>query len=395
VIVRLICKGKLVTHAGHRKGWRWRWWQLVVAVPVVVFLSLAAVLLHYKWCTDRAIKAILAKHGEADHLLTNASLACDDEELKPLLELLIAARGPDRLGLRIRASDKSMPLVGQMTWLKALSLACPGVTDEGLRHLTRLKRLRRLHLGKQEVGGNTRASAAVTDKGLPYIAQFKGLEHLNLAGTAVTDEGIQVLAALPALRDLQVFGANVTAEGLERLVGKSPSLQNPEMRKWIAGLRKRMVLQTDDQTARPALARLIQLRQPTESLFLEGHGMTDRSLELVGRMTWLRELKLHDTAVTDQGLADVAQIKSLETLELRAAKVCDDGIQVLAGLPALRKLYVLRCNVTADGLERLVAKLPGLANPEMQKRIERLRESISLATDDQSARPALERLIQL
>ena len=68
--------------------------------------------------------------------------------------------------------------------------ASHGVTDEGLRHLAKLPRLRVLNLSK----------TSITDRGLRVLRDLPALESLSVSLTGITDEGAAHLAACPALR---------------------------------------------------------------------------------------------------------------------------------------------------------------------------------------------------
>lgn len=151
-----------------------------------------------------------------------------------------------------------------------------------------------------------------------------------------------------------------------------------------------------DEELNSLLKLLIAARGPNTLHLVKR--VSDDSMPLVGQMIWLHSLLLDSPAVTDKGLSHltglqeilylslsggsmtdnglvfVAKLQSLEKLRLRGLKITDDGIQVLAALPRLRELSISKTNVTAEGLERLMRKLPSLNNPDMQRRITRMRQ---------------------
>jgi hypothetical protein len=58
---------------------------------------------------------------------------------------------------------------------------------------------------------------AVTDEGVRHLARLRALQHLDLSGTSVTDAGLQVLRDLPELRTLSLAWTRVTEEGIGAL----------------------------------------------------------------------------------------------------------------------------------------------------------------------------------
>jgi len=80
-------------------------------------------------------------------------------------------------------AKEDLKSVGQLRYLRFLSLEANPVTDEGVVHLEKLSRL----------------------------------ETLNLSNTAITDRSLNVLIKLPKLRDLDVSGTNISADGVKTL----------------------------------------------------------------------------------------------------------------------------------------------------------------------------------
>lgn len=159
-------------------------------------------------------------------------------------------------------------------------------------------------------------------------------------------------------------------------------VQNAGPVAWTGSLQHLYVSGTDEQ-AIPALEVMIRHRIPFVLSFFPESKITDRSLRVVGRMTWLHELYLAEHSITDEGLDELENLDELTYLELAGTLVTDEGIQTLTALASLRHLGVLRTRVTADGLERLVRKMPSLQTSYMEEQIARLRErAIRDAIDD-------------
>jgi hypothetical protein len=84
---------------------------------------------------------------------------------------------------RLRLSDASLAAIPEQ--VTNLALTDVPITDDGIKHLFRLRQLSRLGLG----GTN------VTDVGLALLASLNSLEWINLERTKVTNEGIGLLKA--------------------------------------------------------------------------------------------------------------------------------------------------------------------------------------------------------
>ena len=84
------------------------------------------------------------------------------------------------------------------------------ITDEGLRHLKKCRRLQGFDLALCD-GGN------ISEIGIGYLTELHELESLSLGDIKVTDEGISNLLKLPKLKSVS-FGENaVSVKSVKRL----------------------------------------------------------------------------------------------------------------------------------------------------------------------------------
>jgi hypothetical protein len=120
----------------------------------------------------------------------------------PQLRTLVCVALPEN-----QLTDQGMRHLTKMSQLELLSITGSRITDEGVRWLTGLTSLRSLTL-----------SFAVSDSSLATIAQMSKLEVLNLTQTNVTDAGIAKLAGLERLDTLILNGTPIRGDGLSALV---------------------------------------------------------------------------------------------------------------------------------------------------------------------------------
>lgn len=111
------------------------------------------------------------------------------------VEALIAI---DRLGGVVTADDAGV---------KKIDLAKTAVTDADLVLLDAFPELVELDLRLTKV----------TDEGIPHVARLKKLRFLNLFRTPLTDRGLQQLSGLTELETLLIGGTKITSEGLAAL----------------------------------------------------------------------------------------------------------------------------------------------------------------------------------
>lgn len=151
--------------------------------------------------------------------------------------------------------DDSVRHLTRMHRLVGIRLRGPThVSDAGLKHISKLKKLRELDIG----------SSRITDAGLVHLAELKQLEHLDLNQIdEISDAGLAHLHGLKALKTLELMRANITDAGLDQIAD---------------------------------LTRL-------EWLGLAETSITDDGLAKLSNLKSLKLLDVRNTAVTKQGLA--------------------------------------------------------------------------------------------
>ena len=84
------------------------------------------------------------------------------------------------------------------------------MTDAMLEDVSRIEHITALKLG---------GSRGVTDAGVRHLSKLSRLRHLDLSGTGITDRGLEVLRSLPELETVSLAWTTVTDAGVAHLSG--------------------------------------------------------------------------------------------------------------------------------------------------------------------------------
>jgi len=191
-------------------------------------------------------------------------------------------------------NDDDLALIsGYLPDLERLDLSGTAVTDDGLKHVAGLRKLRELALRDTDIDG----------PGLVHLEALPRLSGLNLGLTMVGDESAEILSRMTGLRELLLFHAEMSDAGVAKIEA------------------------------------LKELR--TLSLEECGDGITDVSMVAVSRMLRLQHLDLMGTRVTDSGLALLHTLKSLKWIELCSTWVSEEAVEAL-------KKAMPRCRVCSE-----------------------------------------------
>ncbi len=231
------------------------------------------------------------------------------------LRALRHSKGLRRVELRETAiTGVGLEPLTELRELEALVLLDADLGEQGLVHLARLPRLRRLEL-----------SGPVEDPAMTGLGGLVGLEILHLGHPDVDDRVASQLAPLSRLRELDLGGTRVSDEGLGALVSL------------------------------PVL----------EVLHLDRTRVTNRGLVHLSRLPALRVLSLNSTDVVDAGVKHLARLGTLEQLRLDRTLITDAAIDTLVELRGLERLNLAHTVVTGAGVARLRA-LPELEVLELE-----------------------------
>jgi hypothetical protein len=119
-------------------------------------------------------------------------------------------------------NDDGMAAVAKLTGLKEFRTWHAGPTNEGVKKLKELKKLKSLYLGQRLT---YKLPACPTDTTIAILAEFKSLESLQLDEARLTFTALQQLKQLPALKKLTLGGIDIAKEEVERLKKELPQVR--------------------------------------------------------------------------------------------------------------------------------------------------------------------------
>lgn len=290
-------------------------------------------------------------------------------------------------------TDALLESVSRIEHITSLDLSgSSALTDDGVRHLGRLPRLRHLNL----------SGTAITDRGLEVLRRLRALQRIALAWTRVTDAGMVHLAACAHLRFVDLTGTETGEGAIRALAGKNElhelrsgnAVTNaglallhelPVFKQWHGGEVRMALLDfraapnylmlrgsfDDEGLAHLAgLDGLFALNLDSDRLAVTGAGLEplaglphlewlafdakDESMPYIAALPRLRFLMCQDTMAGDDGFVALGRSRTIEYLwGRRCTNLRRRGFMALAAMPALRSLSVSCRNVDDAGLAAL------------------------------------------
>ncbi|XP_071507974.1 uncharacterized protein [Diadema antillarum] len=276
------------------------------------------------------------------------------------------------------ATNDLMQTVRPHVNLSHLSLAsCTFITDQGLQHITSLKKLQQLNLCNNK---------NLTDKIFNVVKEFPMLNVLLLGGTSVTDDGIETLTAdpPPGLSSLNLNETKITDTALlylARLPIVNLTVEHTQVKTLehvgnlthlvflnvarnrltkeallnlhrLPNLKALSIVNIESPMGDEALACLQGLQLVRLSL-PDRHTVTDVGLKSIAGMQ-LTQLDLADFIhVTDEGIHHLADMTTLQMLNLSNTKITGAGMTHLTGLKMLGELHLDRTDVDDEGAKEI------------------------------------------
>lgn len=331
----------------------------------------------------------------------------NDADWRTIFELVESMEVPG-LSIPFRATDQVIERIAMLSHLRYLSLCdSKSVTDEGIRHISKLSRLEHLDLSGTSVTDagldvlrnlpslrvfELRHHAGVSDVGVSNLRFCSALERVNVMGTGTGDGTVRALTGKAHLREF-FAGNGVSDRGLSELRGF------PMFRRWHPSQWELSLLSFDTHPTylwlnllgpftNDGLAALSELDglcalnlfgttghsafDPANSTVTSG-GLEalvklpnlrwlgccsdlcdDEAMRQVSRLGGLRFLMCQDTVATDEGFKALSESSSLEYLwGRRCYGLTDSGFRALSRMDSLRGLAVSCRNVSDDAISGL------------------------------------------
>lgn len=212
--------------------------------------------------------------------------------------------------------------------LRAIICTGPDVNNEAVSALKGHARLEKLAATDR---------SAIGDAGVEALVTVPNLADLTLERSEITDAAYAHLAKMNKLKYVRANLTKTTDAGVKQLAGAT-QIELLDFRD-CTGV-------GDDGIA--ALSQLTKIR----SFKVWGRQVTDKSLDVFGKMTNMSSLGLQDTAVTGTGGA-LSSLTKLTDLDAFRSTFNDDGLKSVAGAKGMKVLKLRDCKVTADGLKLL------------------------------------------
>lgn len=197
--------------------------------------------------------------------------------------------------------------------LVSLDMADTDLSDLGMVHLAKFKKLKRLSL----------FYCNISNSGLRHLSQLFCLEALNLDSRDIGDDGLYHLRNLANLKSLDIFSGRITDAGCCHISN-------------IKSL---------------------------ESLELCGGGISDPGCAMLAGLEKLTSLNLsQNDRITNRGAAALASLSNLKALNLSNTRVNSLALVHFCSLRSLQSLAVYGCRGMEDfnGINRLQSQLPSL-----------------------------------
>lgn len=195
--------------------------------------------------------------------------------------------------------------------IQIATLYCPGLTDEGLEHLSKLKSIDTL--GLVDV-------SRVTAKGLAYLTDLPDLESFEMKSSIMPEGGLKAIAGWRTLRSLSLHDtSNVDFADL-RLLQDLPRLSKIEL--------KGTGIKDDDIPALLSLERIT-------ALSISGENLSAGSIKKLNKFD-LYQFRLANASIKDSDLKAFEKFNRVTLIDIRHCP-----------------------GITREGLGKLKKKLPG------------------------------------
>lgn len=285
-----------------------------------------------------------------------------------------SVRGLDAHG---QMTDALLDRLSHLPNIEALWLSgSSAISDDGLRALARLPKLRQLDL----------SMCPITDRGLEVLRSIPTLKHIRLDWTHVTDAGVQHLEPCDALQQVSLMGTHTGDGALRALEGKG-ELHTLRTGDNVTSDGLHLLRELPRFTTRREIEPRITLLSPDASpnfLLLRGrfrdgdlaalralHGLIALNIDhasvaagplSIAALAALPQLAWLSVDATDASMPAIAALPHLRYLGCQDTATSDDGWVALARSQTIEHIWGRRCYGLGGRGFRALATMPSLAN---------------------------------
>lgn len=222
--------------------------------------------------------------------------------------------------------------------LVSLDLADTDLTDMGMQHIAKFRKLQRLSIFYCDV----------SNRGLRHLAQLHDLETLNLDSRDISDEGLRYLRKLTKLKNLDIFSGRITDMGCGHL-SKIKSLETLELCGGSIG----------DQ----GCSYLGSLENLTSLNLSQNERISNRGAATLAALTKLKALNLSNTRVSGSALCYFSGLYELQSLSVYGCPGMKTGTDLAKLRDGLPKLKCLRLDSASDMDGRMLPSTAAASDP--------------------------------
>jgi hypothetical protein len=271
-----------------------------------------------------------------------------------------------------KVTDRAATDLAQVHTFEDLTVG--GMTNEGLKNISALQKLKRLEI-------KSHPGFQFNDESLGYISKLKGLEILSIGGD-FSDNGMKCIAANLNLKILSISGAEKLTDKSLAEVGAIQSLRHLNIsgaRQFsISGLNSLNNLDNLQKLSIDNIHRdrsvidisgLSNLKNLTIMLSYTGRGRSrvyesfrSEDLLCLANLKQLESVQLIGTGIDDTGMNYLSRIQNLGYLNIASfgrTQITDDGIRYITNMNKLYRLRVKTGSFTDKALE-YINEIPSL-----------------------------------
>lgn len=249
-----------------------------------------------------------------------------------------------------------------------IDLSQRGTGDGVIEYLVR--RLKESHAPVSAVRLN---ESAVTDRGLKLLADAHiSLLQLSLKDTKITSAGLQSVAKIRTLEKLELNNDHGIDSSSLKYLGELKRLKSLDLANvvhepskeedfaFISDLKALKLLNLDSSEGLPPrIFKYAEGLSGLDSMSCRYSGLTDQSLQDIGRIKSLRELDIWDGTFTDKGIEKLAGLTGLKKLDCGGRRLTTAAFPVFVHLPNLTDLIIRKAiRISETDLDALRKEMP-------------------------------------